>query len=400
MSKYLGVWKWIVPIVGVPCVVIASNPDIIYPTVVLPVLHSMDAEKAHKLSVWFSHNLKSLIPSEQKCKDIDYKSLEVDALGQHFTNPIGVAAGYDKNAETMGAMQKIGFGCVEVGSVCPQPQEGNPKPRVFRVKSNPESSKFDSIINRYGFNSDGSSTVSQRLSEYRDQNQDKDFKVGVNLGKNKISPPSSNDDYVDGVRKLSKYADYLVINISSPNTPHLRALQDKDPLSNLLRDVSTSLQSERELQKRSIPLLVKIAPDLTDEQKKDIADLALIHKIDGIIISNTTISRDLLHESDPLSKEIGGLSGKPLSEMSTKVLRDIYKLTNGKVTLVGAGGISTGADILDKIEAGASLVQLYTSLTVEGPPIVSRLKRELTQEMRKRGYKSIQEAIGKKANVQ
>jgi dihydroorotate dehydrogenase len=324
----------------------------------------------------------------------DDEILQTEALGCTFKTPIGVAAGFDKNAECMGTIKDMGFGFIEIGSVCPQPQPGNPKPRVFRLKSE-GSSSFDTIINRYGFNGEGSGVVQNRLREFRNEVPlGSSFAVGVNLGKNKVSPPESDDDYIQGIERLSLYADYMVINVSSPNTPQLRGLQDRGPLEKLLNNTTKSILKQRKKQKRHIPLLIKIAPDLTKEQKKGIAELALEYAVDGIIVSNTTIDRDGI---DLSKNEAGGLSGKPLFNKSTKVLKEMYRLTGGKLTMIGVGGVFSGSDALDKIEAGASLVQVYTALACEGAPLLGRIEKELIEELHRRGYNSISEAVGAKA---
>ncbi|KAM3877051.1 dihydroorotate dehydrogenase (quinone), mitochondrial [Diretmus argenteus] len=302
----------------------------------------------------------------------DPASLEVNILGRKFKNPIGIAAGFDKHGEAIDGLYKVGFGFVEVGTITPKPQEGNPKPRVFRLTTD------QAIINRYGFNSCGLTEAQQRLTA-REGTQLELSKaglpLGINLGKNKLSQ-DAGADYLEGVRVLGPLADYLVVNVSSPNTPGLRDLQGKTHLQQLLHKVlkeRDALQGERKP-----PVLVKIAPDLSAQDKQDIADVVTELGVDGLMVSNTTVSRPETLQ-DPQSSEIGGLSGRPLKDLSTHTVREMYSLTKGKVPIIGIGGVASGQDAMDKIRAGASLVQLYTALTYQGPPVVTKIKRELEQ---------------------
>jgi dihydroorotate dehydrogenase len=383
---------------------LARNPDSnMHKYITMPILHSMDPETAHKVTVLLAHYARPLMPKKQNDSHmgINRDALRVTTLGLEFNSPIGVAAGFDKDARCMGTIHDMGFGFIEIGTVVPEPQPGNPKPRVFRLFSSPDQPKFDTIINRYGFNSEGITQVAKRLQEYRSRGgvPKNTFPIGINIGKNKntVDEDSINREYELGIERLSKYADYMVINISSPNTPNLLTLQQREPLQKLLTSVTRAINEWNAAQNRYIPLLIKISPDITDAQKVDIADLALEYNIDGIIVSNTTISREGV--SDPKAFETGGLSGRTLKNLSTQVLRDMYALTQGKLVLIGVGGIFSGADVLDKVEAGASLVQVYTALTSEGPPLLGRLERELSTELNQRGYKNIQEAVGKKVKL-
>ncbi|CAH1401066.1 unnamed protein product [Nezara viridula] len=291
-----------------------------------------------------------------------------------------MAAGFDKDAEAVEGLLKIGFGFVEVGSVTPLPQAGNERPRVFRLQSN------KAIINRYGFNSEGHDAVLSRVKTTRKEGG----VVGVNLGKNKESKDAVGD-YAKGIELFSPYADYLVINISSPNTPGLRDWQRKEQLEVLL----TKLKKVRDTQPVRPPLLLKLAPDLTSEQIQDIAILVLKPQcqVDGLVISNTSTSRYDDLEKD-LAKEAGGLSGAPISKASTSMIATMYKLTKGQIPIIGVGGVFTGEDALEKIKAGASLIQLYTAYVYHGPPRITRLKKELTELLEKEGFKSISEAVG------
>ncbi|ETW02916.1 dihydroorotate dehydrogenase (fumarate), variant 1 [Aphanomyces invadans] len=342
--------------------------------VLMPLLRLLDPETSHVLAVQaakYGWTPKDTLP--------DDTSLRMSVLGMSFDNPIGIAAGFDKHADAMQGLLDMGFGFVEIGSVTPLPQEGNPKPRVFRLLED------RGVINRYGFNSEGHPKVRERLEKYKYWTLSSSTKLhhrtgplGVNLGKNKTSD-SPIDDYVRGVESLGPFGDYLVINISSPNTPGLRSLQGKKELHAL---VSAVLDARNKLWKR-VPLLVKIAPDLTPEDMQDIADVVVALKVDGLIVSNTTISRPPSLTS-PHAAETGGLSGAPVKELSTAVLSSMYKLTQGKIPLIGVGGVATGHDAYDKIKAGASLVQLYSSLVFDGPLAVVR-RAQLALQFERRG---------------
>ncbi|XP_056268981.1 dihydroorotate dehydrogenase (quinone), mitochondrial [Pseudoliparis swirei] len=361
----------------------AVGDERFYTNQLMPLLQRIvGAETAHVLAVKVIG--LGLVPLNRYQ---DPASLEVNVLGIKFRNPIGIAAGFDKHAEAVDGLYKVGFGFVEVGSITPKPQEGNPKPRVFRLSSD------HAIINRYGFNSCGLAEAQQRLEARRDAQQQRSeagLPLGINLGKNKLSQ-DAGADYLEGLRALGPLADYLVVNISSPNTPGLRDLQGKAELRQLLHTVlkeRNALQGERKL-----PVLVKIAPDLTSQDKQDIADVVTELGVDGLMVSNTTVSRpETLQDSN--KSEVGGLSGQPLKDLSTSTVREMYHLTKGKVLIVGIGGVASGQDALDKIRAGASLVQLYTALTYQGPPVVTKIKRELEQLLKEQGFSSVSEAVG------
>ncbi|XP_007938512.1 dihydroorotate dehydrogenase (quinone), mitochondrial [Orycteropus afer afer] len=361
----------------------SMGDDHFYAQHLMPALQRLlDPELAHKLAVRFIS--LGLLP---RATFQDSDMLEVRVLGHKFRNPVGVAAGFDKHGEAVDGLYKMGFGFVEIGSVTPKPQEGNPRPRVFRL---PED---HAIINRYGFNSQGFSVVEHRLRA-RQQKQTKLSKdgllLGINLGKNKTSVDAAAD-YVEGVRVLGPLADYLVVNVSSPNTAGLRSLQGKAELRHLLTKV---LQERDALKGPHKPaVLVKIAPDLTAQDKEDIARVVKELGIDGLIVTNTTVSRPTSLQGT-LRSEMGGLSGKPLRDLSTQTIREMYALTQGRVPIIGVGGISSGQDALEKIRAGASLVQLYTALIYCGPPVVGRVKRELEALLKEQGFSSITEAIG------
>ncbi|XP_020602815.1 dihydroorotate dehydrogenase (quinone), mitochondrial-like [Orbicella faveolata] len=360
----------------------AKGDERFYRSILMPVvMRVLEPERSHTFAVWLAS--KGLVPMDQTG---DPEILETTVFGLPFPNPIGLAAGFDKHGEAVDGMLKAGFGFVEIGSVTPLPQQGNAKPRVFRLKED------KAVINRYGFNSHGHEAVQSRLKQQIQERGHPPGILGINLGKNKTSD-NAVEDYVKGVKCFSGLGDYLVINVSSPNTPGLRSLQGRQELEKLIDKV---LEVRNSLPKKAQnPLLVKIAPDLTDDDKEDIAAVVTREKggVDGIIVTNTTVARPETLKSEH-KKETGGLSGKPLTEMSTRTVSDMYKLTGGKLPIIGVGGISTGQDAYDKIKAGASLVQLYTALAYEGPPIVKKIKRELADLVRNDGFKSVEEAVG------
>ncbi|XP_056318915.1 dihydroorotate dehydrogenase (quinone), mitochondrial isoform X2 [Danio aesculapii] len=360
----------------------ASGDECFYASALMPVLQRfVGAETAHLMAVRLIG--LGLVPRNNYK---DPTSLEVHVMGRKFQNPVGMAAGFDKHGEAVDGLYRLGFGFVEVGTVTPKAQDGNPKPRVFRLESD------QAVINRYGFNSCGLSAVHERLKarEHVQSELTKGKPLGINLGKNKLSPDAVSD-YVEGVRTLGPLADYLVVNVSSPNTPGLRDLQGKEELRHLLDKVlkeRDSLRSENRL-----PVLVKIAPDLTTQDKQDIAEVIMEVGVDGVMVSNTTVSRpDTL--KDPNKAETGGLSGQPLKELSTQTVREMYTLTQGKLPIVGVGGVASGQDAMDKIRAGASLVQLYTALVYQGPPVVNKIKRELDDLLKAQGFTCVAEAVG------
>ncbi|XP_064526547.1 dihydroorotate dehydrogenase (quinone), mitochondrial isoform X4 [Pseudopipra pipra] len=360
---------------------LAAGDERLYATAVMPALRALPPETAHGLALRAA--ALGLLPSARP----DGPALEVRVLGQRFRNPLGLAAGFDKQGEAVDGLYKMGFGFVEVGTVTPKPQEGNPKPRVFRLAED------EAVINRYGFNSHGHVAVEHRLRA-RQETQTRltgaGMPLGINLGKNKSSIDAAAD-YVAGVRTLGPLADYLVVNVSSPNTPGLRDLQGKTELQDLLRKVL----AERDLLpcEHKPAVLVKIAPDLTAQDKRDIASVICELGVDGLIVSNTTVSRPSSLQSRQ-RMEPGGLSGKPLRELSTQTIREMYCLTQGRVPIIGVGGVSSGRDALEKIRAGASLVQLYTALVYHGPPVVGAVKRELEELLREQGFKNVMEAVG------
>ena len=300
------------------------------------------------------------------------------AFGIQFSNKVGLAAGFDKNAKYLRELECLGFGCVEIGTVTPLPQAGNDKPRVFRLP------KDKALINRMGFNNDGVKVVAERLSNWRNSR----LIVGGNIGKNKVTPNEDAwKDYEICFKELYPYVDYFVVNVSSPNTPGLRELQEKESLRKILThlqqlNVSLPVRSDGNLSKGEKPLLLKIAPDLTQEQIDDVIDLAMEIKLDGLVATNTTISRVGLTTSGSRIKAIGagGLSGLPVKQRSTEVIRYIHQKTNGQIPIIASGGIFTGADAKEKLEAGASLVQVWTGFIYEGPGIVKNICKTLNSQ--------------------
>ena len=340
---------------------------------VLPLVRCLDPERAHRLTVRALS--MGLGPVSRAADD---PVLRTRVFGLDFANPMGLAAGFDKNAEAWRASLRMGFGFVEIGSVTPRPQAGNPRPRLFRLTED------EAVINRMGFNNDGMEAAARNLAGPRRGI------VGVNIGKNKETQDPVAD-YVACARRLGPLADYMVVNVSSPNTPGLRALQDKAQLSAIIDAVSAALNES--CPGGAPPLLVKIAPDLTPRDCEDIAQVAIESPVAGLIVSNTTIDRPGSLQS-PGRKESGGLSGKPLFEPSTRMLFQMYGLTQGKLPLIGVGGISSGRDAYEKIRAGASLFQLYTSFVYQGPVLIGRIKGELATLLRKDGFDKVESAVG------
>ena len=333
-------------------------------------------ETAHRLAL--AALQAGLVPGDAAPDD---PRLRVEACGLRFSNPIGLAAGFDKNAEAWRQAARLGFGFVEVGSVTPKPQPGNPKPRLFRLTAD------RAIINRMGFNNDGVEAMAKRLAGRRKG----DAILGINLGKNKTTEDAAAD-YEIGAARLGPLADYVVINVSSPNTPGLRALQGRVPLEDLVGRTHRALAAA--CAGSPPPLLLKIAPDLADQDLEDIAAVALQGALAGLIVTNTTIARPA--SLDPrFAGEAGGLSGQPLFAPSTEILRRVYRLTGGRLPLIGVGGVASGADAYAKIRAGATLVQLYSALVFDGPGLVRRIKRELVACLERDGIPSVAAAVGR-----
>ena len=341
-----------------------------------PLLHLFDPETAHGFAI---AALKAgLVGGDSAPSD---PVLAQSLWNLQFPNPIGLAAGFDKDAEVPDAMLRTGFGFVETGTVTPRPQPGNPRPRLFRLSDD------EAAINRFGFNSGGLEPYANRLAARRGRSGI----VGANVGKNKETE-RAEDDYAAGIERVAPLADYLVVNISSPNTEGLRDLQARRSLETLLQaSLDARARSLPDTQQRP-PLLVKVAPDLDTEEIRDIAEVVIATGIDGLIIGNTTLDRPASLRSRDKA-ETGGLSGKPLLEKSTKCLSEFWRLTEGKVPLIGCGGVSSGADAYAKIRAGASLVQLYTALVFHGPMLASQVARELAVLLKKDGFETVADAV-------
>ncbi len=344
----------------------------------IKILKFLPPELAHSFSI---QALKYL---NLKYDNINDPILSQHILGLDFPNPIGLAAGFDKNAEVISSMFSLGFGFIEVGTITPLPQNGNPKPRVFRLEED------KGIINSLGFNNKGILKAKKNLIKLK-SSSNKNRIVGVNLGINKNSTDSIND-YLFGIESFCNLANYITINISSPNTVGLRDLQLRGKIENLIKQVVLKREKIDSLTK--IPIFIKISPDLNDDQLRDIALISLANNIDGLIITNTTINRpnNLLSKNKNFK---GGLSGKPLFQASNKILKKMYNLTNGQIILIGVGGISSGSDCYEKIKSGASLIQLYSALTFSGPSLISKIKKELVDLIKTDGYKNITDLIGK-----
>jgi dihydroorotate dehydrogenase len=334
------------------------------------LLFRLEPERAHALTLTLLPWLVAFSTPKPP------RRLAIDVFGLRFPSPIGIAAGFDKNAEVPDALLKLGFGFAEVGTITPKPQSGNPQPRIFRLVEDA------AVINRLGFNNQGLDHARLRMAA----RQKLPGIVGANVGANKDSIDRIAD-YETGIRSMLGLASYVTINISSPNTPGLRALQSRDHLDELVQRCQAARGDD------PTPLIVKLAPDLTDEDANDIAEIATMRHIDGLIVSNTTISRPSGLRS-AAATETGGLSGAPLFRLSTEKLRQMRRLTRGQIPLIGVGGVSTGAQAYAKIKAGASLIQLYTGLIYQGPGLIKALHSELEALLVQDGFNSLSEAVG------
>jgi dihydroorotate dehydrogenase len=339
-----------------------------YHSIIKPILFFFDPEKIHHFSFamirWFSKipGISFLI---RKLYNVEHPKLERTVFGLTFKNPVGLAAGFDKDAKLYKELSNFGFGFIEIGTLTPKGQPGNPKKRLFRLIAD------EAIINRMGFNNEGVDAAVERLKK------NSNILIGGNIGKNKVTPnENAVDDYIYCFEALFQHVDYFVVNVSSPNTPNLRALQEKEPLTKLL----SILKKRNDLKGQPKPILLKIAPDLTDDQLLDIISIIDEVKIDGVIASNTTLSRANLKSKETLTKEAGGLSGKPVKNRSTEVIRFLNKKSNNSFPIIGVGGIHTPEDAIEKLEAGASLVQLYTGFIYEGPAAVRNINRAILKK--------------------
>ena len=334
-----------------------------YKLLIRPILFCFDPEKVH----YFTFSLIRILAKIpgfsllfRALYEVKDSRLETEVFGLKFKNPVGLAAGFDKNAVLYKELSDFGFGFIEIGTITPKAQDGNPKKRLFRLKED------SAIINRMGFNNGGVDEAVLRLK------QNNGVLIGGNIGKNKVTPnEEATSDYEICFEALFDYVDYFVVNVSSPNTPNLRALQDKEPLTDLLE----TLQNKNLAKPKQKPILLKIAPDLTDEQLLDIIDIINDTKIAGVIATNTTLSREGLDSENKI--EMGGLSGKPLTKRSTEVIRFLSEKSNKSFPIIGVGGIHTAEDAIEKLEAGASLVQLYTGFIYEGPALVKAINKAI-----------------------
>ena len=363
----------------------------VYRALVRPLLFSLPPETAHELALHSLSLLKPRTINHLFARRYTNRSLSVNRFGISFANPVGLAAGFDKNGIALDALASLGFSFIEAGTVTFHPQPGNPRPRLFRLP------KDHALINRAGFNNAGAAAFAKRVEKHRPN-----CVLGVSIGKSKITPlDQATEDYLGSFELVYNVADYIAVNVSSPNTPQLRELQQADQLSSLLNALQTR---SRELQQvhqrqRPMPLLVKLSPDLSREQLELIVDVLLRLQIDGIIATNTTILRDDL-SSDRREIEAcgeGGLSGEPLKHRSTRMVTELYRLTKGKVPIIGVGGIFNAEDAWEKIAAGASLVQLYTGFIYQGPRIARDINEGLERILKREGVPNLDAAVGCRA---
>jgi dihydroorotate dehydrogenase len=369
----------------------------VYKSIIRPILFRLPPETAHEISIRllrFALGAESTQNLAFRLFDFDFG--EIKRFGLTFRNPLGVAAGFDKNGLLVNQLASLGFGFVEVGTITFKPQAGNEKPRLFRL------TKDEALINRLGFNNDGAEKVTKRLEKIK-----KKCVVGVNIGKNKdVANQEATENYLSSLRLACKVADYVTVNVSSPNTPGLRKLQTAENLRSLLSALQKVIRSsvilqekDQNVNRKKIPLLVKIAPDLSDEEIESITGVCLELGIDGVIATNTTVTRSCLKTSAKELERIGegGLSGRPLAKISTEVIRKLYRYSAGKLPIIGVGGIFTAEDAFEKICAGASLVQAYTGFVFEGLGFAYKVNSGLAELLRKEGFSSLDEAVGIKA---
>jgi dihydroorotate dehydrogenase len=356
-----------------------------YKKIVRPLLFTQDAERAHDFTLKIlARASRSKFACDLIGKFFSAPELPVELFGLKFPNPVGLAAGMDKFAAAVPVWEKLGFGFCELGGVTWHAQDGNPQPRMFRAVAD------EAIVNRMGFNNPGAEVFAQKLAEWKKSEHWPDHPVGINLGKSKITPlEKAAEDYSSSFRVLRDLADFFVINVSSPNTPGLRQLQDKAALDEIL----AAIQGQNKIRK---PILVKVAPDLSFEALDEILELVASRQIAGIVAMNTTVSRPQTKDSvaQKIYSETGGLSGRPLRARSTEIIRHIFKQSNGKLPIIGVGGTFNADDAWEKITAGASLVQIYTGLVFEGPGIAKKIAGSLVQRMKTEGIKNLQSVIG------
>jgi len=351
-----------------------------------PLFFSLDPEQAHHLALNALELLQ--LSAVAPISPPSSPHLSQELWGLHFPNPVGLAAGYDKNAQVPLAWPALGFGFAELGTVTAKAQAGNPKPRIFRLE------KDAALINRLGFNNEGAAAIAQRLAKLLPPSRSHPIPFGFNLGKSRATPlEEAVDDYVESCERLFPFADYLVVNVSSPNTPDLRRLQESERLGRLLEALLvTNRRLAGQARVPPKPVLVKIAPDLLDEEVSEIARVCQAAGVSGLIATNTTITRPALRSPSP---EEGGLSGRPLARRALEVLRVLFRAVEGKLPLIGVGGIFSAEDAYARIRAGASLVQIYTGLIYQGPLLPRRVVRGLLDLLRDDGFGHVGEAVGK-----
>ena len=360
----------------------------VYRSLVRPILFRLPPETAHELAL---HSLSFLPVTKLVARRFESPALTINRFNLSFRNPVGLAAGFDKDGVALEGLSALGFGFIEAGTVTYHPQPGNPKPRMFRLAQD------EALINRAGFNNAGAAAFARRVEHHRP-----DCVLGISIGKSKITPlEEATADYLASFELIYELADYVAINVSSPNTPQLRELQQSEQLTSLLVALQTH---NRELQKlygraTPVPLLVKISPDLERRDLELIVDVIQRLEIDGIIATNTTISRDNLRTNANRVEACGagGLSGKPLTNKATQIIAELYQLTHGRIPLIGVGGVFTAEDAWEKICAGASLVQVYTGFIYKGPRIVHQINKGLVDLLRREGLANIEEAVGLRA---
>jgi len=343
-------------------------------SILKPFVFNLDPETAHNLAI---KSLKfNFLPD--KLFDVeDEQMLNMKLMGKFFSNPIGLAAGFDKSAEVYNSILKLGFGFIEVGTVTPLKQLGNPKPRIFRLVDD------SALINRLGFNNDGMEIIKTRIKSEKNKGI-----LGINIGPNKDTKDQKND-FCLGLKNFFNIADYITINISSPNTKGLRDFHDQEKLKDLL----LNLNKIKKDKKTNIPLLLKVSPDIADNYISEIVNVAIKNDISAIILTNTT-NRNRENLISNTKVEEGGLSGEPLQKISTNMIKKFYKQLNGKIPIIGVGGVNSGKSAYEKIIAGASLIQLYTGFVYKGPLLIKDIKKELIQILKTKGLKSIKDAVG------
>lgn len=355
----------------------------VYP-LVRSLLFALDPERSHDLTLNLLRGIWRVPGVAAVVQHLSAKTpgLATEVMGLQFPNPVGLAAGLDKEARCLAPLFDCGFGFLELGTVTPQAQPGNPKPRLFRLVEQA------ALINRMGFNSSGLESFLRNLAD-----QPRRGLIGINLGKNKATADAEAiNDYRTGLRAVYTHADYVTLNISSPNTPGLRALQDEAPLANLLAELKHEQSLLTQTHGRYVPIALKIAPDLDDSAIDNIARLLLEHRLDAVIATNTTVTRPTLEEA-PLAREAGGLSGPPLRALSTRLIRRLYLHLQGRIPIIGVGGISNAEDAWEKLVAGADLVQIYTAFIYQGPDIVRNVLRGLTEKVRQHRVATLGEAV-------